>query len=260
MFTITQKNTQSPILLTCEHASTYIPETYANLGLTEEDLKHAKDLFDPGALDTVHAMNQTINGTAVHPNFSRLVIDPNRRLNTKVEDNNTFHAPALKTTMLSERNGEEVMIDIPGNRVPDLKKEGEHRWNTYVKPYVEALQTLIDEILEASGVVYMFSIHSFYPVYNGDVRSIDIDVIHEHNPLAADIISQLQQTDFIIAENKPWSFADIDGGIKPLIEKGNVHIMVFDINGRCLQNQEGVQLLADTLTNAISHAIKKHSR
>ena len=117
MFITLHKNTDIPIIFTCEHASKHIPDVYDNFGLPEKHLHAAKDLYDPGALETAIALQKQIGGSLIHPTFSRLVIDPNRRLHTAVAENNTFHAPALKTDIVVEENGKDTLIQIPGNRI-----------------------------------------------------------------------------------------------------------------------------------------------
>ena len=51
---------QSCIVIVCEHASSYIPEIYKNLGMRDADLlSHAA--WDPGAIDVARGISSRLD-------------------------------------------------------------------------------------------------------------------------------------------------------------------------------------------------------
>ena len=73
-------NVNSPILFTCEHASSDIPKKYKNLGLTTKQLRNCKDLYDPNAFELFDALVKKFNSSSQYSQMSRLVVDMNRNL------------------------------------------------------------------------------------------------------------------------------------------------------------------------------------
>ena len=67
----------SDIVLVCEHASSFIPPEFHDLGLgPEARLSHIA--WDPGALEIARAMSALLDATLVVQRISRLVYDCNR--------------------------------------------------------------------------------------------------------------------------------------------------------------------------------------
>ncbi|WP_292583095.1 N-formylglutamate amidohydrolase, partial [Mesorhizobium sp.] len=76
---VTNPGGSSPFVLTCDHASNFLPAEFGTLGLPAEDLsRHIA--WDPGALPVAHRMAAALDATLVETGISRLVIDCNRPL------------------------------------------------------------------------------------------------------------------------------------------------------------------------------------
>lgn len=207
------KKLNTPLVFTCEHGSEFIPPEYSNLGLTSRNLKHAKDLFDPGSLKLALCLAKDLNASILYTRFSRLLIDANRFLGVKTNYNNAYHAPALKTELLIEDEDGERLIPIPGNQVANHNMEEKLRWDKYVKPYYQEIDRLTKQLTNKFSQVYIFQIHSFYPQYNGDIRKIDIGVIHDKLPLAKKLIHSMRNaTKLCIGNNEPWGMKAVGGG------------------------------------------------
>ena len=136
--------------------------------------------------------------------------------------------------------------------------EEEKRWNHYVLPYVNAIRSLVKEIAQKKDTVYIFSIHSFYPVYNGEKRTVDIDIIFKDNPIADTVIEICRKYPFAVGINEPWSYDDVAGGIFPLLqtEQAKVHTLAFDINNKYLNNEEERGAVVESIGDAIHQAIR----
>jgi predicted N-formylglutamate amidohydrolase len=251
------KELKTPLVFTCEHASDFIPPEYSNLGLTSKYLRQAKDLFDLGSLKLAQGLAQNLNASMLYTEFSRLLIDANRFLGVKTNHDNTYHAAALKTELLIEDKKGERLVPIPGNRVANYNKEEKYRWNKYVKPYYQEIKRLTEQLADKFDRVYIFQIHSFYPKYKGDIRKVDIGVIHNKLPLAKKIIHQLRSiTELRIGDNEPWGMRAVSGGLlEPLRKQGKVFIVGIDINNKHLRQQQAISKIQGILTTAIKNTI-----
>jgi predicted N-formylglutamate amidohydrolase len=226
----------SPILFTCEHASARIPEQYGTLGVSRKVLQQAKDLYDPGALELMRALATDFQASFIYAHVSRLVIDYNRRLDTKLKAKNAFHAPALKTEILVGTGNQEQRIILPLNR-DAVGAEEQKRHKQFVRPYQQQADRMIKQLLHQHDHVYIISVHSFYPFYNGQKRTVDIDVLYDRSYFGKKLIQQLraQHSHYGIAANKPWSLKDAQGGILNAWQlHPNVSLVAIDVKNDLL--------------------------
>ena len=78
-FEIVNPQGASGYVLTCEHASNFMPEEYQGLGLGPADLaRHIA--WDIGAADTARKLAIALDAPLVLSGYSRLLIDCNRPL------------------------------------------------------------------------------------------------------------------------------------------------------------------------------------
>ncbi len=139
---------RSPVVLTCEHASSLIPARYGRLGLPPGELER-HIAWDIGAAALAEALSRALDAPLFLGTHSRLLIDLNR--------------PAGAASSIPERS---EATDIPGNR--DLDPQ-ERRWReqTLLAPYHARVADFLDR---RSGPTLLVAIHSFTPVYLGDRR------------------------------------------------------------------------------------------
>jgi len=251
------KKLKTPLIFTCEHASDFIPPKYYDLGLTLKDRRHAKDLFDPGSLRLALGLAKTLNASILHTKFSRLLIDANRFLSVKTNHSNTYHVAALKTEILIEDEKGERLVPIPGNQVANYGKEEKYRWNKYVKPYYQEIKKLTKQLADKFDRVYIFQIHSFYPKYKGDIRKVDVGVIHDKLPLAKKLIHQIRSiTRLYIGDNEPWEMKAVGGGLlEPLKKQRGIFIIGLDVNNKHLKRQKAISKIQGILTAAIKEVV-----
>lgn len=247
----------SSILLTAEHASGRIPKEYKNLGLSRKERLGAKDLNDPGSLAVLRILEKGWGASYLYSNISRLVIDCNRVLDGKSKNKNTFHSGALKKQLLTDFGEGEKIITIPGNDISDEKeflKEERKRYEKYAVPYKKAGYHATDQILKTNEKVLIVMIHSFFPVYNGDKRKVDIGVLYDKSQKAGKKVVRVlrKNSSLNIGDNSPWKMSDVDGGIfGKLQEKKGVKLIAFDINNKHLRTKKDIQKIARLLLEAI---------
>lgn len=188
---ITNPDSQGAYVLTCDHASNFIPAEFGGLGLPESELgRHIA--WDPGALAVARRMAGTMQATLVETRISRLVLDCNRSL----------EAPDL-VPPLSETT------PIPGNERLS-QQERQMRIDRCWRPFHDTVATVVEERLARGQETRLVSVHTFNPVYKGAPRQWQIGIVHDEDTrLARPLISALQAVPGLtVGVNEPYSPAD----------------------------------------------------
>lgn len=178
-------------VLTCDHASNFIPRSFGTLGLSKDELER-HIAWDPGALAVAKLMAEALDAPLVETCISRLVLDCNRPLD----------APDLVPTV-SEATS------IPGNA--DLTpRELEERIDRCWRPFHDAVNSLIEERVRRRQETRLVSVHTFTPVYNGVNRPWQVGIIHDDDTrLALPLIKALEAVPGVkVGGNVPYTPAD----------------------------------------------------
>lgn len=181
----------SGVVLTCEHASNYIPQGYQRLGLEQHDLER-HIAWDIGALALAEQMAALLDAPLVFATHSRLLLDLNRD-----------PGAGDSITVQSED------IAIPRNiGIDDVERRWRRDW--LYTPFHASVDHLIDEKQATSGVSALVSIHSFTPTYRQCQRPWHVGVISQHDRrLAARLISALRaDSELCVGEDQPYAADD----------------------------------------------------
>ena len=195
-FEIINPQAQSPLILTCEHATAKIPENYHNLGLADE-LLDTHIARDKGCGDLTVALAAKLNCTAFIAGYSRLFIDYNRREN---ED----------SLILAESD----KIAIPGN-VNLSPEERRYRIENYHRPYYRAIFEKIQQLKDAGATPVIFSVHGFTPqLKGGSFRPWNAGILYvKENPFALKILAELQKVPGLkVDANVPYDLRQYNTG------------------------------------------------
>lgn len=176
IFKIINKDSSNPLILTCEHASSIIPEPYHNLGLDEKYLD-THIARDKGCKKLTELLAKELNATAFIAGYSRLFIDYNRRID---ED----------SLILAESD----KVIIPGNQ--NLSEaERQYRIKNYHQPYYQAIFSKIEDLKRQGITPKIFSIHGFTPqLKGGTYRPWHAGILYvKENPLAEQLLNGLKR-------------------------------------------------------------------
>ncbi len=181
----------SPLVLTCDHASNFVPPEYGALGLSETHLS-AHIAWDPGALAVARGISERLDTALIETRISRLILDCNRPLD----------APDL-ISEISETTA------IPGNRGLSAGERNARIARCW-KPFHDAVDAVLDDRNRAGLPSWLVSVHSFTPVYKGVHRPWHIGIIHDEDTrLALPLIAALEELPGItVGVNEPYSPAD----------------------------------------------------
>lgn len=227
----------SSVLLICEHASNFIPDEFGSLGLNE-DVKKSHIAWDPGALGVTQHLSEMLDAQAIVGCVSRLVYDCNR--------------PPQAVDAVPVRS---EIFDVPGNQ--NLSPlEYQNRVDLCFAPFAEMVEKTIKWSKMPRIVV---TIHSFTPVYQGEIRDTDIGILHDVDRKLADAMLALAPhlSPMKIERNSPYG--PEDGVTYTLKEHGiangllNVMIEVRnDLVATADQQCKIAQLLCELLTRSLT--------
>ncbi len=178
----------NPVLLICEHASSYIPPEFKGLGLTEEEQK-GHIAWDPGALCVAEKLSHLLDATLVNATHSRLLYDCNR--------------PPEAEDSIPEKS--ELFV-IPGN-IGLSDNERAERVEKFYNPVRDGIRDAIRLFSKPPAII---TIHSFTPVYFGRKRDVELGILHDDDTSLADAMLSVASSveDLTIRRNEPYSAAD----------------------------------------------------
>lgn len=236
------------LLLICDHARRDMPDCYGQLGLPAAQMER-HIAYDIGVRDVTLALAEALDVPAVLSTFSRLLIDPNRGADDP-------------TLVMRISDG----ALIPGNARVDAK-EIEKRKLFYHEPYH---QRIADELLviekEREGkAAFLFSIHSFTPVWRGNKRPWQVAILWDSDPrMPVPIIERLaQDSSLTVGDNEPYDGALLNDCLfRHGTSKGRAHALI-ELRQDLIADKAGVDewvlrlvpVLQEQIANA---ALSKH--
>jgi predicted N-formylglutamate amidohydrolase len=183
---------RADFLLTGDHAGRAIPQRLGALGLPGSELER-HIAWDIGIAGVTERLSDALDATAVLQNYSRLVIDCNRR-----PDWDSSIATISELTA------------IPGNQ--DLSPaEREARRDEIFSPYHDEIDGLIEARRRAGRRIVVIAMHSFTPVFKSVARAVEIGILYNRDTRLAHILLDLlrREGDLAVGDNQPYAVGDL---------------------------------------------------
>ncbi len=171
------------LVMTCEHATARMPPgwSWPDEDRWLVDTHWASDLH---ITPFVQAMHRRLGAPAVLSQFSRLLIDPNRPLDSD-------------TLFRDEAEGRAVRLNQGLTR-----DECTRRIDGLYRPYHHAADGLVGRHPGAA----VLGLHSFTDLYEGDEREVEIGVLFdEDEAIATDFATCMQGHGYEVRLNEPYS-------------------------------------------------------
>ncbi len=226
-------------VLSCDHASCYIPQRLGSLGLEPKDrLRHIA--WDIGAAEVARRLSRHLDAPLFLASYSRLVVDCNRPL--RVAD------------IFAERSEDTA---IPGN-IGMTAEEKTERASTFYWPYHDALHGFIDSRFKAGAVPVLICVHSFTPVYRGVSRRWHAGVHYRLDSRLAMLALEGLRRDpeLIVGENEPYEVTlDEDYTVPVHAERRGLPYVLFEIRQDLISSETGVEAWADRLATILAPAL-----
>jgi predicted N-formylglutamate amidohydrolase len=229
---------QSRLVLTCEHASNFIPYSYGGLGLAESELtRHIA--WDIGAAQVARHLAEMIDAPLFLSGYSRLLIDCNRPLGSPTS-----------IPMISESTV------IPGNE--GLSAEDvERRAQLYYWPFQTAVSADLDQRQSSGRTAIVLGIHSFTPVFKGFVRPWHAGILFRQSErFGHALVEALQSPGLNVAANEPYTIDDDGDYTVPVHgEQRGLEAALVEIRQDLIADQAGAQHWALRLAEALGKLV-----
>jgi predicted N-formylglutamate amidohydrolase len=242
-FVIVNSHGKGRAVLTCDHASAYVPRRLGSLGLEPKDrMRHIA--WDIGAAGVARGLSRHLDAPLILAGYSRLVVDCNRPL--RVAD------------IFTERSED---TPIPGNIGISVGEKAD-RAAVFYWPYHDALHRLIESRMMAGVVPVLICVHSFTPVYRGVSRRWHVGVHYRlDSRLAALALAGLRHDpELIVGENEPYGVS-LDEDYTALVhaERRGLPYVLFEIRQDLISSQAGIDAWADRLAAVLGPALEHES-
>lgn len=233
-FEIVNPEGTSPYVLTCEHASNYIPDRYNRLGLPEAELER-HIAYDIGAAGMSRLLSKALDAPLILSGYSRLLIDCNRPL----------HSPTLMPAM-SETT------DIPGNRnlaADEIKA----RADAFYWPFQNAVASVLDQRKARGQPSILLAMHSFTPVFKGFVRPWHAGLLFRKSErLGRQLVQRLNAPSRLVEENQPYQISDDGDYTIPVHgEARGLEAVLFEVRQDLIASVEGQKAWAALIAQAL---------
>ena len=227
-------------LLVCDHASRRIPRSLNDLGLDRLALRR-HIACDIGAGEVTRRLSRMLDAPAILANYSRLVVDCNRRLNDP-------------TAFLAVSDGEFV----PGNH--DLTPQAKTlRADTIFHPYHAGVRDRLVRFHEAGITPAFIAIHSFTPIFNGTSRPWQIGVLWDTDPrIPVPLMEKLGRIPgLVVGDNEPYSGrAPADYTIDHHAEPAGMPHVSIEIRQDLISTSEGAERWSLILGRALAEILE----
>jgi len=240
-FEILNDGAPAPMLLVCDHASRAFPEHLGTLGVAEPDtFEHIA--WDIGAAEVTRGLARALGATTVLCNWSRLVVDCNRRLSDP-------------TAFIEISDG----ITVPGN-ASMTTEDREWRVKRIWEPYHAVIDKLLDQRLAEGTCPAFLSIHSFTPLLGDIARPWHVGVLWDQDDrLAIPVLESLRSVEGLhVGDNEPYSGRHpTDYTLHAHAGSRGLPYLGFEIRQDLLATRSGIDYWVGLLEKAIRLALSR---
>ena len=222
------------VALSCEHASNRLPP-WLQASAADAPWMQTHWAVDLGAAAVTLQLSRILDAPAILAGFSRLVCDANR-------------SPGDPTWIREEVEGHRLSF----NADVDVA-ERQRRARALYAPYHAALDQLLVDRLARWQRTLLFSVHTFTPNYQGEVREMEMGVLFDlHDDLAEGFAEGLRGAGYRTELNAPWSGRD--GLAYSPDRHGRAHRLPYleiEVRQDLLRDPAGVQRAAEALAEQL---------
>ena len=223
-------------LLTAEHASHHIPHPYSE---RDAQFLNTHWAWDIGIAPMMERVCHALECRGVQSQFSRLWIDANR-------------APQQEGLIKDAVEG--VPLSFNQNL---SQEERDERLSRYHAAYHQAITSSIKSYTQPPLLV---SLHSFTPIWDRRLRSMDIGVLFDRDEQLAYALAELLSEDgFFVALNEPYSGKN--GLIYAAHRHGTEHQIPYvelEFNQSILSSPIRIASVASRLTKTFERLQRRH--
>ena len=240
-FTVHNPHGSSPFVLVADHAGQKIPEQLGDLGLPQVELdRHIG--WDIGIAGVTAQLAGLLDAFAILQNYSRLVIDCNRPLDSA-------------SSIVSSSDG----TVVPANHGLQEDQRTARALEIFAPYHARITQELDRRSLQTEAPV-LIAMHSFTPVFAGETRPWQVGVLyHRDTRLAHALLAALKaEPDLVVGDNQPYSISDGSDFAIPVHgeQRGLLHVeleirqdLIADAHGQAQWAERLARLLPPLLAD-----------
>jgi len=220
-----------PMVIIADHSGNSVPDSMDFLGLDIEILGQHIAL-DIGVYNLVRKLSDKLGATSILANYTRLLIDTNRPLNSK-------------DSIVKVSDG----VKIPANsNLNDQEKR--KRAELFYFPFHKKIFNEIRRLIEVDKVPVVVSIHSFTRNLSSTKRPWDIGVMTSENRLLGErLITELKRkTNFMIVDNQPYSGLEFSHTLDMHAVSQGLTSVQIEICNDLLEDSRGVDKWVEILS------------
>ncbi len=238
-FEVIVGSAQARLLLLGDHASNRVPAPYGDLGLAPGQIERHIG-YDIGVAWLLHRLAELASAPALMTTFTRLLIDPNRG-----EDDPTL------VMRLSDG------AIVPGNAAVDAE-ERRRRIEGFHRPYHQAIDHKLEEMLGNRIVPAIVSLHSFTPSWKGVARPWEVAVLWDSDPrLPLPFMAALRAEGWTVGDNQPYDGAlRNDTMFHHATRRGLAHILI-EVRQDLIATREGAEAWAGRLWATLAPLLER---
>lgn len=186
---VNSKKQNNSLIITCEHASNNFHHYENQASSSDLIYKTTHWGYDIGALEIATKISKQSETLMIYPNFSRLLLDPNRTL--------------ISNTLIRKVVEGHIKIDM--NEESKLNRD--ERLSEFYYPYY----SILNEVMSLLNPKFFISIHTFTGIYVDDpLRNYSIGLLYDityskSNRLVDCIEKRLVQMNISYKHNEPYT-------------------------------------------------------
>ncbi|MCZ4280869.1 N-formylglutamate amidohydrolase [Kiloniella laminariae] len=235
---IINPDSENPFLFLCDHATAFIPRSLEGLGVEEHHMKRHV-AYDIGIKGVTEGLAAHFGSRAVFSNFSRLIVDPNRKL----------ESDAL---MPVASDG----CVVPWNKALS-GEDRQARLDTFYWPYHNTITRTIDDMLDKGQVPVILSMHSMTHEMAGVPRPWPISVLWNQDPrLAQPFMTRIREAGILCGDNEPYSGRDGHGyTMATHADLRGLPNILIEVRQDLISDQSGIAQWTDILIDAFDEVL-----
>ncbi len=226
----------APFFVFCDHASNAIPAAMSGLGMPD-DLLATHIAWDIGAGALAAALCEKLDGSLFTCGYSRLIIDPNRSL----ESNDLIPAASDQ-------------IPVPGNQMLACAAR-QDRIDRFHVPYHHRLSAALDDFAAAHAQPFIISVHSFTNRLMGaaDDRPWKVGLLwREDEQSAKTMIRHLEEaTGWLIGDNEPYDARVFNYSIDRHVGPRGLPHLTIEARQDVIGTERDIVSLAETMADGV---------
>ncbi|PHR63039.1 MAG: N-formylglutamate amidohydrolase [Robiginitomaculum sp.] len=221
----------SPAFFFCDHATNIIPDGFAGLGLSDNQLDD-HIAYDPGSADLAAALAEALSARILFCGYSRLVIDPNRgeeRADLIMKTSDTISVPGNQNLSADERH---------------------HRLAQYYHPYHCKLSDELDCLTQAQSNPFVISMHSFCRALRGEreERPWEAGLLwRDDRASAMTVMEHLSANGVKVGDNQPYSAKLYNYSVNRHVGSRGLRHITLEIRQDLLNSTQAINRWRDLL-------------